>query len=61
MQQHQRRMTLVLKNLYIMDGEAFWVRVILKILMDCRLIDGFIIKVFGKDSNLDYKRGTSEV
>ena len=29
--------------------------------MDCRLIDGFIIKVFRKDSNLDYKRGTSEV
>ena len=25
-----------------------------------RLIDGFIIKVFWKDSNLDYKRGKSE-
>ena len=60
MQQHQWRMTLVLKNLYIMDGEAFWVRVILKILMDCRLIDGFIIKVFWKNLNVDYKRGTSE-
>ena len=28
--------------------------------MYCRLIDGFIIKVFWKDSNLDYKRGKSE-
>ena len=62
MQQHQRRMTLVLENLY-MDGEEFWVRVIFfkkKKKLDCWLIDGFTIKVFWNDSNLDYKRGTSE-
>ena len=32
-----------------------------KILIDFRLIDGFIIKEFRDDSNLDYKRDTSEV
>ena len=31
-----------------------------KILMDCRLVDDLILKTFRNDSNLDYKRGTSE-
>ena len=30
-------------------------------MIDLRLIDGFIIKEFRDDSNLDYKRDTSEV
>ena len=33
------------------DSKSWWLSI----------IDGLIIKVFRKDSNLDYKRGTSEV
>ena len=35
-------------------------RVLEKNLMDCRLIDDLIIEVLRNDSNMEYKRDTSE-
>ena len=52
-------MSIVDGNIFT-NGEEFRVEWFRKILMDCRLIDNFIIEVFRNDSNMKYKRDTSE-